>query len=1068
MQITECRTRETLKLYLAGWVEQEESSAIEAHVLKCTACEQTLSGLESEPDTLVNFLGPQIEPNRSPKTGTQAGGASQEAVLQYAMEKAKELGTQLDEDSAMKPLEAPPKTVGPYELIKSLGHGSMGAVYLGRHQKLGKQVAIKLLSARAFRNDQFTARFQREIRAAGSLNHPAIINATDAGQADAIHYLVMEHIDGMDLSRLTRWTGPLSIADTCCLMHSVALGLSHAHAAGIVHRDIKPSNLMLSRTGQVKILDFGLAQISLWDEASAELTTVGQLMGTIDYMAPEQAERADTVDYRADLYSLGATMFKLLCGRAPLAATPDLSPLTKLRLLATSQSPSLNTLRPDAPAALVQLVSSLLARDPAARPASAAHVAEMLAEFTAGSDLPKLMKRADEIAATRPKASENRIPGSLTKKEAVMSPPTSNRGRWGSIVRWVVTMAAIAFLAAGGIFITIETQKGQLVIESVDANTEIKISKAGKEYDSIQLVPGANATRLYAGSYEVTIEEGIDQFRLDRDKVEIRRGETVIARVHSIGIVPPAQGALSPAAIYDVEKTEPVYEGKTLSMWLAEFARERSPSAIQTSLAAITSLADPSNQDRIAKSLLAALPAIPQEHDMETFECIWDVSGGGEKYVAHLLSSLDAKNPAWTERAMSSGTTVHYQKNRSEGNRADRDSAIVMLPLMKWIETELLSPEALQPLTNAERSSAYESLMHCASYRVISALNDQAFDASSEAKFLELLRLQPALGPSFWLKLFPKDGPAADASWRPGLAELIESKAKEYFIDTNTPENYVAQAAILLAELSGGFDRKGMAAFDPSAELTAALERRLRELAEHPDRLSTLVEVDHWFALASVPSFKTPLFADHQTSVGIDNNPAKCLLTCELFDLVANFKVAEGCFPFIRAIHRSVFDKATQAGVKLAVDPFSTESGARTNRSVSRLSPGNMVSISWPSGNVRYLNGGQLLTQPELLAVAIAGQAKSLMPAEMVKQLRTEQKQRIQTQWIANKVRSLDADQDGFLSPDEMPYAVSDEIDVNLDQKISSDELLTYSIANGFPADRRASGSSFRPTSPKE
>ncbi len=197
----------------------------------------------------------------------------------------------------------------------------MGTVYLALHEPLRKRVAIKLLSTRPFRNDEYTSRFQREIRAAGALDHPSIISATDAGQVGSIHYLVMEYIDGMDLSRLTRLTGPLSIADACSMMASVALGLSHAHMAGIVHRDIKPSNLMLSRTGQVKILDFGLAQTSMWDEAAAELTTVGQLMGTIDYMAPEQAERAESVDYRADLYSLGATLFKLLCGRAPLAAT---------------------------------------------------------------------------------------------------------------------------------------------------------------------------------------------------------------------------------------------------------------------------------------------------------------------------------------------------------------------------------------------------------------------------------------------------------------------------------------------------------------------------------------------------------------------------------------------------------------------------------------------------------------------------------------------------------------------------------------------------------------------------
>ncbi len=148
-----------------------------------------------------------------------------------------------------------------------------------------------------------------------------------------------------------------------------------------MHRDVKPSNVMLGKSGEVKILDFGLAQVSLWDEASAELTTVGQLMGTLDYMSPEQAERADSVDYRADLYSLGATLFRLLSGRAPLAASPDLSPLAKLRLLGSHEPPRMDTLRPDVPQELVQLMSSLLARDPTQRPASAAHVAESLEGF---------------------------------------------------------------------------------------------------------------------------------------------------------------------------------------------------------------------------------------------------------------------------------------------------------------------------------------------------------------------------------------------------------------------------------------------------------------------------------------------------------------------------------------------------------------------------------------------------------------------------------------------------------------------------------------------------------------
>ena len=433
----------------------------------------------------------------------------------------------------------------------------------------------------------------------------------------------------MDLSRLARLTGPFSIANACSLMHSVALGLSHAHAAGLVHRDIKPSNLMLSRSGQVKILDFGLAQISLWDEASAELTTVGQLMGTIDYMAPEQAERADSVDYRADLYSLGATLFKLLCGRAPLAATPDLSPLTKLRLLATTEPPRLSTLRPDAPLALVGLVGSFLARDPSMRPASAAHAAEMLAKFTSEADLSLLMREADERAVKEPMRIAPPLT-SLATREAATRATTAARGGSGPFLPWVATAAAFAFLFAAGVFITLETQKGRLVIESIDANVDIKVSKAGKVYDSVQLLPGANTTRLFAGNYEVSIGTGSDRFQLDRDTIEIKRGETVIARVLSSNThatkslpVPTKEIASTEAKLPAVSET--VYNGKTLSMWLDEFDRERSEKAIKISLQAIQALSTDSNQDQIVEAILASLPSHPPVNDFDAFICIWQV-----------------------------------------------------------------------------------------------------------------------------------------------------------------------------------------------------------------------------------------------------------------------------------------------------------------------------------------------------------------------------------------------------------------------------------------------------------
>ena len=403
MNEPQCLPREALKQYLTGWSDPEQSDLIESHLAECDACEQTIVALETDPDTLVEYLGHK----------NQAQDPAGNSLIQNALAQSRELfGNQTQqESSASDAFEdadvRTPSELGVYQLLRPLGHGGMGAVYLARHRKLGKELAIKILPARRFRNQVFAARFQREIRAAGELEHPAIVRATDAGEEHGTHYLVMEHIDGLDLSQLSRAVGKLSIPDACELIRNVALGLSHAHSQGIIHRDVKPSNLILSKSGETKILDFGLARIGPWEGESAELTTVGQLMGTLDYMAPEQAERADAVDYRADLYSLGATLFKLLCGRAPLAASPDLSPLAKLRLMATHEPPSLDTLRPDAARELVDLVSRLLSRDPLNRPASADHVAEELRRFTDGNELVKLSAKAIELKENEPR-SENK------------------------------------------------------------------------------------------------------------------------------------------------------------------------------------------------------------------------------------------------------------------------------------------------------------------------------------------------------------------------------------------------------------------------------------------------------------------------------------------------------------------------------------------------------------------------------------------------------------------------------------------------------------------------------------
>ena len=192
----------------------------------------------------------------------------------------------------------------------------MGVVYKAVHAELDRVVALKVLSAGLVDDEEVIARFKREIKAVGQLDHPHIVRALDARRIGETHFLVMEFIDGTDWEHLVRRWGPLRVADVCELGRQAALGLQHAHEHGLIHRDIKPSNLMLTRQGQAKILDLGLARMR-GSPASQALTVSGQTMGTPDYIAPEQAADSHNVDIRADLYSLGCTLYKLLAGRAP-------------------------------------------------------------------------------------------------------------------------------------------------------------------------------------------------------------------------------------------------------------------------------------------------------------------------------------------------------------------------------------------------------------------------------------------------------------------------------------------------------------------------------------------------------------------------------------------------------------------------------------------------------------------------------------------------------------------------------------------------------------------------------
>jgi hypothetical protein len=279
--------------------------------------------------------------------------------------------------------------LGQYEILGKLGHGGMGTVYKARHTELGKIVALKVLPVQQM-DEVSVGRFKNEIRAIGKLDHPNIVVAHDAGESRGVHFLVMELIDGMDLARIVERHGRLPVPDACEAIRQAASGLQHAFERGLVHRDIKPPNLMLARDGRVRLLDLGLAR-SFGEAHVHTLTAHGSLLGTADYLAPEQWDHPHAADTRADVYSLGCTLYHLLAGRPPFAGALYSTVMRKMRAHQEVPPPPVGQFCPEVPAELAALVHRMLAKDPAERFATPAEVGAALRPFTAGADLGRLL-----------------------------------------------------------------------------------------------------------------------------------------------------------------------------------------------------------------------------------------------------------------------------------------------------------------------------------------------------------------------------------------------------------------------------------------------------------------------------------------------------------------------------------------------------------------------------------------------------------------------------------------------------------------------------------------------------
>jgi len=287
------------------------------------------------------------------------------------------VGTSVDTDE-----EASPKlpVLGDYVLLGKIGAGGMGKVFKARHRRMDRIVALKVLPPNMMKHPEAVQRFRQEVKAAAQLFHPNIVTAFDAGEHSGVHFLVMEFVDGQSLSALVKEHGPFNLDKAIEYIQQASVGLQYAHERGMVHRDIKPSNLMLDVDGEVKLLDMGTARIG--DQPEEDLTKSGVIMGTINYMSPEQAKDPHAVDHRCDIYSLGCTFYYLLTGK-PLY---EGDMIQTLMAHANKPIPSVSVANPQIPTWIDTVLSKMLAKNPAQRYSSLLEFRNELQELATNDD----------------------------------------------------------------------------------------------------------------------------------------------------------------------------------------------------------------------------------------------------------------------------------------------------------------------------------------------------------------------------------------------------------------------------------------------------------------------------------------------------------------------------------------------------------------------------------------------------------------------------------------------------------------------------------------------------------
>jgi serine/threonine protein kinase len=469
-----------LRAFALGRLSAEQSGPIEQHVEECIHCCQLLRSVAD--DSLVETLR-----------------GAERAVAAETVGFGDDAST---ESSPTVPAEL--QDHPRYRIDARLGMGGMGVVYRAEHRLMQRPVALKVIHPRLVERPEAVARFRQEVQAAARLNDEHVVRAYDAEHVGAIHFLVMEYVDGESVDRIIAREGRLPIAKACDCARQAALGLAAAHAQGMAHRDIKPQNLIIDTNGCVKVLDFGLARFVLEQhtEPAARLTSAHLVLGTPDYMAPEQARESRAADIRSDIYSLGCTLYHMLAGQPPY---PDGSVIEKLSLHISGRPQSLEELRPGVPDGLLDVIHRMMAPQPTARYPSPAAVAEALEPFTRA--LPSLEHTVSPL---------ERLPAITPALAPIRAKPARSKPRRDRTA--LVAVACALLLAAVGITAAAWLGSRQSVPDASDSFAGDRLSKrwtilqpqSGKvtvEKGALVLIPDANTGWYQAGHGMLLYEE---------------------------------------------------------------------------------------------------------------------------------------------------------------------------------------------------------------------------------------------------------------------------------------------------------------------------------------------------------------------------------------------------------------------------------------------------------------------------------------------------------------------------------------------------------------------------------